>query len=124
MQSIKIKRNTVKSMAIPLKNGTGKSQKCTRNILKNLKRDKGLFVYNLGTGKGYSVLEIVEAFEKATGVKIPYQIVERRPGDIPACYADTTKAKEEIGFECKYDLLDMCKDSWNWQQKNPNGYAK
>ena len=92
--------------------------------LKKLERDKGLFVYNLGTGKGYSVLEIVEAFEKATGVKIPYQIVERRPGDIPACYADTTKAKEEIGFECKYDLLDMCKDSWNWQQKNPNGYAK
>lgn len=80
-------------------------------------KDNGVHIYNLGTGNGYSVLEIVENFEKANQIKIPYQIVERRPGDIPTCYADTKKAKEELGWEAKYGIEDMCKDSWNYVKK-------
>ena len=90
--------------------------------IKKIEKDTGLYIYNLGTGNGYSVLEMVKAFEKASGVTIPYKIVERRPGDIAECYADASKAKKEIGFECKYGLDEMCRDSWNWQKKNPNGY--
>ncbi len=82
----------------------------------------GVFVYNLGTGEGYSVLDMVRAFEKASGVKINYKIVDRRPGDVEALYADTAKAKEEIGFVAEKNLDDMCRDSWNWQKNNPNGY--
>lgn len=77
---------------------------------------KGVHIYNLGTGHGYSVLEIVENFEKANGIKIPYQIVGRRPGDIPTCYADTKKAKEELGWEAKYDIKEMCQDAWHYIQ--------
>lgn len=88
---------------------------------KVLKR-KGVEAYNLGTGKGYSVLEVVSAFEKASGVKIPYKIVERRQGDVGICFADVTKAKVELEWEAKKGIFDMCKDAWNWQQKNPNGY--
>ena len=82
----------------------------------------GLCIYNLGTGHGYSVLDIVKNFEKATGVKIPYVIKPRRPGDIATCYCDPTKAKEELGWEAQYGIEDMCADSWRWQKNNPNGY--
>ncbi len=82
----------------------------------------GLKVYNLGTGVGYSVMDIVKNFEEATGVKLPYVIKERRPGDIAVCYADASKAKEELGWEAKYGIREMCEDSWRWQKNNPNGY--
>ena len=92
--------------------------------LEKLNQNPGLVTYNLGTGKGYSVLDLVKAFEAASGVKIPYKIVGRRSGDIAMCYADSTKAEEELGWVAKYDIDKMCKDSWNWQSKNPNGYEK
>ena len=82
----------------------------------------GLGIYNLGTGTGYSVLDVVKNFEAATGVKVPYAIKDRRPGDIAACYADATKAKEELGWEAQYGIREMCEDSWRWQSQNPNGY--
>lgn len=82
----------------------------------------GLGIYNLGTGVGYSVLDVVKNFEEATGVKIPYAIKERRPGDIAACYSDATKAKEELGWTAQYGIKEMCEDSWRWQSQNPNGY--
>lgn len=84
----------------------------------------GLKIYNLGTGHGYSVLQIVEAFRKATGKEIPYVITDRRPGDIPECYADPAKAKAELGWEAKKTLADMAEDSWRWQKQNPNGYGE
>jgi UDP-glucose 4-epimerase len=80
--------------------------------------------YNLGTGKGYSVLEKGHAFEEASGKKVPYSIVERRPGDIEECYADPTKAKAELGWEAEKGLDEMCRDSWIWQSENPEGYGK
>ncbi|MBR6793811.1 MAG: UDP-glucose 4-epimerase GalE [Clostridia bacterium] len=82
----------------------------------------GVFVYNLGTGEGYSVLDMVHAYEKASGVKINYKIVDRRPGDVESLYADTTKAREEIGFVAEKTIEDMCNDSWRWQSMNPNGF--
>ena len=88
------------------------------------KANCGLRIYNLGTGKGYSVLDMVKAFGKAVGRPIPYEIVARRPGDIPACYADCTKAKKELHWEAKKTLDDMCADSWRWQSQNPNGYEE
>lgn len=78
--------------------------------------------YNLGTGKGYSVIQLVEAFERVNGVKIPYVISERRAGDVAICYADSSKAKEQLGWEAEKTIEDMCKDSWNWQSNNPKGY--
>lgn len=87
-----------------------------------IKNNTGVYVYNLGTGNGYSVLDMVKAFSKACGKDVNYKIVERRPGDIASCYADPSKAREELGFDTKYDLDDMCRDLWNWQTKNPNGY--
>ena len=90
--------------------------------LDKLFTDCGLVVYNLGTGNGYSVLQVHAAMEKACGFKIPYEIKERRPGDIATCYASCEKAYKELGFEAKYDIDDMCRDAWNWQKKNPNGY--
>lgn len=90
--------------------------------LEKLETNPGLVTYNLGTGKGYSVLDMVKAFGKACGHEIPYKIVERRPGDVAMCYADPTKAKNELGWEAKYDLDRMCADSWRWQSNNPNGY--
>ena len=90
--------------------------------LKKIKENAGLCIYNLGTGTGYSVLDIVKNFEAATGVKIPYVIKDRRPGDIATCYSDASKAKRELGWEAEYGILEMCRDSWNWQKKNPNGY--
>ncbi len=83
---------------------------------------KGVFIYNLGTGKGYSVLEMVHAFEKATGIKINYKITDRRAGDIAILYADTEKAKREIGFVAQRGIDEMCRDLWNWQKKNPHGF--
>ena len=90
--------------------------------LTKLETNPGLVIYNLGTGKGYSVLDMVKAFSKACGKDIPYVIAPRRPGDVAMCYADATKAKEELGWEAKYDLDRMCADSWRWQKNNPNGY--
>ncbi len=78
--------------------------------------------YNLGAGKGFSVLDVVKAFEKASGKPVPYEIVPRRAGDITEFYADATKAKEQLGWQVELGLEEMCKDSWNWQSKNPNGY--
>lgn len=86
-------------------------------------RDKcGVAVYNLGTGTGYSVLDVVKAFEKASGVKIPYRIAPRRAGDIAECYSSPVKAEKELGWKAKYNLYDMCLSSWNWQKNNPEGY--
>ena len=84
----------------------------------------GVQIFNLGTGRGYSVLDMVKAFGRATGKEIPYKIVERRAGDIPECYADPTKAKEELGWVAEKTLDDMCADSWRWQSQNPNGYGE
>ncbi len=84
----------------------------------------GVAVYNLGTGRGYSVLEVVHAFEQVSGVTIPYVLEERRPGDIAACYSDPGKAMRELGWQAEYDIYDMCRDSWNWQKKNPKGYRE
>lgn len=83
---------------------------------------EGVEIYNLGTGKGYSVLEVLHAYEKACGKTLPYEIKARRPGDIPTCYADPTKAKKELGWEAKYGIEEMCEDSYRWQSMNPNGY--
>ena len=81
-----------------------------------------LDIYNLGTGTGYSVLDVVNAFEKASGVKVNYKIVDRRPGDIATCYSDPTKAYEELGWKAERGIEEMCEDSWRWQSQNPNGY--
>ena len=90
--------------------------------IKKLETKCGLFICNLGTGHGYSVLDVIHAFEKACGKKLPYVIDPRRPGDIAECYADPTKAKKELGWVAEYGIEEMCADSWNWQQKNPDGY--
>ncbi len=89
--------------------------------LEKLSTHPGLVTYNLGTGKGYSVLEIIHNFEKACGKEIPYKITERRPGDIDMCYADPEKAKKELGWEARRDIDKMCEDAWRWQSKYPNG---
>ena len=85
---------------------------------------QGCEVFNLGTGTGYSVLDMVKAFEKANGVKVPYQIVDRRPGDLPTCYADPAKSAEVLGWKAEKNLEDMCRDSWRWQSQNPMGYGE
>ena len=90
--------------------------------IEKLKDKDGVNVYNLGTGKGYSVLDIVHAFEKACGKEIKYAIKPRRPGDIATCYSDATKALNELGWKAERDLDEMCEDSWRWQSMNPNGY--
>lgn len=90
--------------------------------LEKLVTHPGLVTYNLGTGVGYSVLDIIKNFEKACGKEIPYKITPRRPGDIDMCYADPTKAKEELGWEATRSIDKMCEDAWRWQTKNPNGY--
>ncbi len=86
--------------------------------------DYGVGIFNIGTGVGYSVLDMVKAFSKACGKEIPYKIVPRRPGDVAACYANGDKAEKELGFKAKLTLDDMCKDTWNWQSHNPSGYKK
>ncbi len=90
--------------------------------LQKLEENPGVVTYNLGTGQGYSVLDVVNAFEKASGQDIPYKITDRRPGDIASCYADPSKAEKELGWSTQYELVDMCKHAWNWQSQNPNGY--
>ena len=91
--------------------------------IEKLKENQGVLIYNLGTGKGYSVLEIVHAFEQANGVSIPYKIEARRPGDIASSYANPTKAKNELGWTAQRGLSEMCEDLWRWQSNNPDGYA-
>ncbi|PWJ63686.1 MULTISPECIES: UDP-glucose 4-epimerase GalE [unclassified Fibrobacter] len=90
--------------------------------LQAIERKCGLAIYNLGTGHGYSVLDVVHAFEKANNLKVPYSIKPRRPGDIATCYCDPAKAKAELGWEAKYGIEEMCRDSWNFQKNNPEGY--
>lgn len=90
--------------------------------LKKLAPGSGLNIYNLGTGHGYSVLDIVKNFEAANGIKIPYVIDPRREGDIATCYCSAAKADKELGWKAQYDIRDMCEDSWRWQKNNPNGY--
>lgn len=90
--------------------------------LKKIEEKAGLKVYNLGTGIGYSVLDIVKNFEEATGVKIPYAIKDRRAGDIATCYSSAEKAEKELGWKAKFGIKEMCADSWRWQSNNPNGY--
>lgn len=91
--------------------------------LKRLEQGCGLLVCNLGTGKGYSVLDVLHAYEKACGRALPYSIAPRRPGDVAACWADPARAREELGWEARYGIEEMCADSWNWQRLNPNGYG-
>ena len=91
--------------------------------VEKLADNEGVSIYNLGTGNGYSVLQVVHAFEKACGHPIKYQIKPRRAGDIAMCYCDPTKAKEELGWEAQYGIEEMCQDSWRWQSQNPDGYA-
>ena len=90
--------------------------------LKKFADKPDVYIYNLGTGRGYSVLEMIHSFSKAVGHEIPYVIKPRRPGDIATCYADATKAKEELGWVAKRGVDEMCRDAWRWQSQNPNGY--
>ena len=82
----------------------------------------GVGIYNLGTGRGHSVLEVIQSFEKVSGKDVPYEIVDRRPGDIPTCYADPSKAEQELGWKAERDIDTMCEDGWRWQSNNPRGY--
>ena len=90
--------------------------------LKAIERKCGLAIYNLGTGHGYSVLDVVKAFEKVNGVAVPYTIMPRRAGDIATCHSAPDKAEKELGWKAQYGIEEMCRDSWNWQKKNPNGF--
>jgi UDP-glucose 4-epimerase len=92
--------------------------------LDKLVENPGVMAYNLGTGRGHSVLEVITAFEKATGQKIPYRIVERRPGDVAAAYADPSKARVDLGWTAKKDIYAICADAWRWQSQNPQGYLE
>jgi len=92
--------------------------------LKKIKEKAGLCLYNLGTGQGYSVLDIVKNFEEASGVSIPYEMKPRRAGDIATCYAEPSKAFKELGWKAERGIREMCEDSWRWQSKNPNGYEE
>ena len=93
------------------------------SALKKLEQNPGLMIHNLGTGQGYSVLDVIAAFQEATGREIDYRIVDRRPGDVPAVYSDPSKAERELGWKAKLGIREMCRDAWNWQRKNPGGYA-
>ena len=92
--------------------------------VKYVTENEGCEVFNLGTGTGYSVLDMVHAFEEANGVKVPYEIVARRPGDLATCYADPAKSEEVLGWKAEKNLVDMCRDSWRWQSQNPMGYGE
>jgi UDP-glucose 4-epimerase len=92
--------------------------------LEKLRSDPGLVTYNLGTGRGYSVLEMIRAFERASGVKIPYKITTRRPGDVATSYANPAKAEQELGWKASRGIEDMCRDTWAWQSANPRGYEE
>lgn len=90
--------------------------------LENLEKETGAEAYNLGTGRGSSVLDVIHTFEKVSGKKIPYELTDRRPGDAAVCYADASKAERRLGWKTEKSLDDMCRDAWNWQTNNPNGY--
>ena len=90
--------------------------------LEKLQTTPGIITCNLGTGQGYSVLEVIKAFEKASGKTVPYDLVERRPGDIAECYADPAYALQELGWQAERGLDAMCRDAWRWQSRNPDGY--
>jgi UDP-glucose 4-epimerase len=90
--------------------------------LRRARRVEGVEHFNIGTGHGYSVLDIIKSFEEATGKTVPYRIVERRPGDVATCYADASKAKVILGWEAQYSMVDMCRDADHWQTMNPDGY--
>ena len=92
--------------------------------LKAIERRCGIGIYNLGTGHGYSVLDMVHAFEKVNGVKVPYSIKPRRAGDIATCYSNPAKAEKELGWKARYGIDEMVRDSWNWQRQNPDGYPE
>ena len=92
--------------------------------VKYVTENEGCEVFNLGTGTGYSALGVVHAFEEANGVKVPYEIVARRPGDLATCYADPAKSAEVLGWKAEKNLVDMCRDSWRWQSQNPMGYGE
>ena len=91
--------------------------------VKYIMEHTGCEVFNLGTGTGYSVLDMVNTFQSVNGVEVPYEITARRPGDIATCYADPTKSEQVLNWKAEYTLADMCRDSWNWQKKNPKGYT-
>ena len=93
-------------------------------LKKMAKEEGGVWIYNLGTGTGYSVLDVINAFEEANGLKINYVFKDRRAGDIPACYADPAKAEKELGWKAQNGIREMCEDSWRWQKNNPNGYGE
>jgi UDP-glucose 4-epimerase len=92
--------------------------------IEGMEKLDGVNIFNLGTGHGYSVLDIIKAFSKACGKDLPYVIDPRRPGDIAVCYSDPAKAKEVLGWTAEKNLEDMCRDGWNWQSKNPDGYVE
>lgn len=92
------------------------------SALEKLKNKPGLVIYNLGTGSGSSVIEMIKAFEKASGKEVSYSIKERRPGDVASCYSNPSKAEKELGWKATRDVDEMCEDSWRWQSQNPNGY--
>ena len=92
--------------------------------LKAIVEKKGIAIYNIGTGHGYSVLDVVKAFEKANNVPVPYSIKPRRPGDIATCYCNPAKAEAELGWKAEFGIEEMCRDSWNWQKNNPNGFEE
>lgn len=92
------------------------------SVLSKFKSNFGIETYNIGTGRGYSVFEIISAFEKASGRKVPHKVIDRRPGDIATCFADPTKANKELGWAAQYGINQMCIDAWQWQEKNPDGY--
>ena len=89
---------------------------------KYVENNKGCEVFNLGTGVGYSVLDMVKAFNEANGLDLPYKVVDRRPGDLATCYSDPSKALETLGWKAERGLDEMCEDSWRWQKNNPEGY--
>ena len=90
--------------------------------LNKFEEEPAIRIYNLGTGNGISVLEVFHAFEKACGKELSFEMKPRRDGDVPACYADSSKAEKELGFKAEYGIDRMCADSWRWQSANPNGY--
>ena len=126
----KLKELNIFGNDYPTKDGTGVRDyihvvdlaKGHVKALEKVLETKGIEAYNLGTGKGYSVLEMVKAFEKVSSKKIPYKVIGRRPGDVAICFADVSKAKRELGWEAEYGLEEMCVDSWRWQVNNKNGY--
>lgn len=92
--------------------------------LSALERNCGIAIYNLGTGTGYSVLDLVKTFERVNGVSVPYRILDRRPGDIATCYSNPAKAQQELGWVAEFGIEEMCRDAWNWQKNNPEGYTQ